>query len=157
VSKFPDVLLVEDIKGLIPHREPFLMIDRVEDIRLNESCVAYKSVTNDEWFFAGHFPGYPIMPGVMIIEAMAQAAGVLAFATLKSEEAKCRTDCVFFTTIENARFKKPVEPGSVIRIEISVNRRRGDRLWKFDGRAIVEGVVTDDATFMAMIPENDES
>jgi 3-hydroxyacyl-[acyl-carrier-protein] dehydratase len=157
VTVFPGTLLVDDIKRLIPHREPFLMIDRVEDMRLNESCVAYKSVANDEWFFAGHFPGYPIMPGVMIIEAMAQAAGVLAFATLKSEEAKCRTDCVFFTTIENARFKKPVGPGDVIRIEIGINRRRGDRLWKFDGKALVDGVVADDATFMAMIPEYSES
>ncbi|MDR1609407.1 MAG: 3-hydroxyacyl-ACP dehydratase FabZ [Holosporales bacterium] len=153
----PETLSIDDIKRLIPHREPFLMIDRVEDIRLNESCVAYKSVTDSEWFFAGHFPGYPIMPGVMIIEAMAQAAGVLAFATLKNEKAKCRTDCVFFTTIENARFKKPVGPGDVIRIEIVVSRRRGDRLWKFDGKAIVNEELTDDATFMAMIPERAES
>jgi 3-hydroxyacyl-[acyl-carrier-protein] dehydratase len=152
----PETLSIDDIKQLIPHREPFLMIDRVEDVRLNESCVAYKSVTDSEWFFAGHFPGYPIMPGVMIIEAMAQAAGVLAFATLKSEAAKCRTDCVFFTTIENARFKKPVGPGDMIRIEIVVSRRRGDRLWKFDGKAIVDGELTDDATFMAMIPESRE-
>ncbi|MDR2458940.1 MAG: 3-hydroxyacyl-ACP dehydratase FabZ [Holosporales bacterium] len=157
MSEFPATLSSEDIKKLIPHREPFLMIERVEDIQLNTSCVAYKRVLSNEWFFAGHFPGHPIVPGVMIIEAMAQAAGVLAFATLKREEAKCRTDCVFFTTIENARFRKPVGPGDVIRIEVAVNRRRGDRLWKFDGRAIVNGELADDAIFTAMIPENTES
>ena len=81
-----DILYCEDIKQIIPHRYPFLMIDRVEKLNPGKSCVAYKNVSNNEWFFEGHFPKYPVMPGVLIIEAMAQSAGVLAFSTLIKED-----------------------------------------------------------------------
>ncbi|MDR1332905.1 MAG: 3-hydroxyacyl-ACP dehydratase FabZ [Holosporales bacterium] len=152
--KLPETLQLDDIKTIIPHREPFLMVDRVEGIEMNKACTAYRTVSHDEWFFKGHFPGYPVMPGVMIIEAMAQAAGVLAFATLKNEEANCRTDCVFFTSVENARFRKPVNPGDTMRMVITVEQRRGDRFWKFKGMTFVGEALTDEASFTAMIPDN---
>lgn len=153
---FQNVLNVEDIKKIIPHRYPFLMIDRVENLEPGKSCVAFKNVTNNEWFFQGHFPNYPIMPGVLIIEAMAQAAGVLAFATLIDEKV-CEpgsSDFVYFTSIENAKFKQPVVPGDVIRFEISIDQRRGNKFWKFNGKAFVGDKLTDEADFRAMIPES---
>jgi 3-hydroxyacyl-[acyl-carrier-protein] dehydratase len=124
-----DILLVDDIKNIIPHRYPFLMIDRVEKLVLGKSCVAYKNVTNNEWYFGGHFPERPIMPGVLIIESMAQGAGVLAFSTLFSENV-CKpgeSAVVYFTSIENAKFRKTVIPGDILRIEISVIQRRGNK------------------------------
>jgi 3-hydroxyacyl-[acyl-carrier-protein] dehydratase len=153
---FSNVLYSEDIKTIIPHRYPFLMIDRVEDIIVGKSCVAFKNVSNNEWFFQGHFPNYPIMPGVLIIEAMAQAAGVLAFATLITEGV-CKpgsSDFVYFTSIENAKFKKPIAPGDVVRITISIDQRRGNKFWKFVGKAFVGETLADEADFRAMIPEH---
>ncbi|MDR1476404.1 MAG: 3-hydroxyacyl-ACP dehydratase FabZ [Holosporales bacterium] len=149
------VLSINDIKNIIPHRYPFLMIDRVEDMALGESCVVYKNVTNNEWYFEGHFPEHPIMPGVLIIEAMAQGAGVLAFSTLFSENV-CKpgeSDIVYFTSIENAKFKKPVIPGDVLRIQISVTQRRGNKFWRFNAKAFVGDILSDEADFRAMIPE----
>ena len=149
------ILYSEDIKKIIPHRYPFLMIDRVESIEVGKSCVAYKNVSNNEWFFAGHFPNYPVMPGVLIIEAMAQSAGVLAFATL-IDEGVCsygNSDFVYFTSIENAKFKKPVVPSDVIRIETVIDQRRGNKFWKFSSKAYVGDDLTDEAEFKAMIPE----
>jgi 3-hydroxyacyl-[acyl-carrier-protein] dehydratase len=148
-------LYAEDIKQIIPHRYPFLFIDRVEDVVIGNSCVAYKNVSNNEWFFQGHFPNYHIMPGVLIIEAMAQAAGVLAFATLISENV-CKlggSDFVYFTSIEYAKFKVPVVPGNVIRFIITIDQRRGNKFWKFNGKAYVGDVLADEACFRAMIPE----
>jgi 3-hydroxyacyl-[acyl-carrier-protein] dehydratase len=152
---FAKTLLCEDIKRIIPHRYPFLMIDRVEDIKIGESCKAYKNVTSNEWFFEGHFPNYPIMPGILIVEAMAQAAGVLAFSTL-IEEAVCQpesSDYVYFTSIENAKFKKPVIPGDILRLTISIKQRRGNKFWKFNAQAFVGENLTDEADFGAMIAE----
>ena len=153
---FSRALLVEDIKKIIPHRYPFLMIDRVQDVEAGKFCTAFKNVSNNEWFFEGHFPNYPIMPGVLIIEAMAQAAGVLAFVTLMTEGA-CNpgeSDFVYFTSIENAKFKKPVVPGDILKICITVDQRRGNKFWKFNGKAFVGEELTDEADFRAMIPEN---
>lgn len=149
------VLYSEDIQKIIPHRYPFLMIDRIEDIEPGKSCVAYKNVSNNEWFFQGHFPNYPVMPGVLIIESMAQAAGVLAFSTLIEEDV-CQpgqSEFVYFTSIENARFRRPVVPGDVIRMLISIEQRHGNKFWKFNGQAFVGENLADEAVFKAMIPE----
>jgi 3-hydroxyacyl-[acyl-carrier-protein] dehydratase len=135
------------------------MVDRVDSIKTGLSCVAYKNVTSNEWFFEGHFPNHPVMPGVLVIEAMAQAAGILVFATL-IEEGVCKpgnSDFVYFTSIERARFKKPVVPGDVLHLCVSINQRRGNRFWKFDGRAFVDETLTDEAEFMAMIPVEKET
>jgi 3-hydroxyacyl-[acyl-carrier-protein] dehydratase len=153
---FPEVLYTEDIKKIIPHRYPFLMIDKVANLVVGKSCVAFKTVTNNEWFFQGHFPNYPIMPGVLVIEAMAQAAGILAFATLIDEKV-CTpggNEFVYFTSIESAKFKKPIGPGDTIRLEISIDQRRGNKFWKFTGKALVDDVIADEAEFRAMIPES---
>jgi 3-hydroxyacyl-[acyl-carrier-protein] dehydratase len=153
---FSKTLYVEDIKRVIPHRYPFIMIDRVEDIVVGKSCVAFKNISNNEWFFQGHFPNYPVMPGVLIIEAMAQAAGVLAFAALITEKVSKpgNSEFVYFTSIENAKFRKPIIPGDVARIVVTVDQRRGNKFWKFNGKVFVGDILADEANFRAMIPES---
>ncbi|MBR1479307.1 MAG: 3-hydroxyacyl-ACP dehydratase FabZ [Alphaproteobacteria bacterium] len=149
------VLLAEDIKKIIPHRYPFLLVDRIKDIEVGKSCVAFKNVSNNEWFFQGHFPNYPVVPGVLLIESMAQAAGVLAFSTLFDEGA-CKpgsSEFVYFTSIENAKFRKPVVPGDVVRMTISIEQRHGNKFWRFRGEAFVEDTLASEAEFKAMIPE----
>jgi 3-hydroxyacyl-[acyl-carrier-protein] dehydratase len=150
--KYP--LLGPDIKRIIPHRYPFLMIDKVDRVDVGESCVAHKNVTNNEWFFEGHFPKHPVMPGVLIIESMAQTACVLVFVTL-AEEGSCspeESEFVYFTSIERARFKRPIVPGDVVRIVVSVKQRRGSKFWRFEGKTFVEDEVADEAEFTAMLP-----
>ena len=150
-----DVLFAEDIKKIIPHRYPFLMVDRIEEVELGKSCMAYKNVTNNEWFFQGHFPQYPVFPGVLVIEAMAQSAGVLAFMTLFDEKVTepGKSDFVYFTSIENAKFRRPVVPGDVIKMEIKIEQRHGNKFWRFSGKAYVEQNIASEAEFKAMIPE----
>lgn len=150
------VLYAEDIKSVIPHRYPFLMVDRIENLDVGKSCTAYKNVSNNEWFFLGHFPQYPVFPGVLIIEAMAQSAGVLAFKTLINEKVTepGKSDFVYFTSIENAKFRKPVVPGDVIRMEITIEQRHGNKFWRFSGKAYVGDTLTSEAEFKAMIPES---
>ena len=153
---------IEEIKKLLPHRHPFLLIDKVEDIVLGESCTAYKNIAYDSWYFKGHFPNYPIMPGVLIIEAMAQAAGVLAISTLKNETLKSEAleseilkseplKSVFFASITEAKFKKQVVPGDVLKIEVKVIQRR-TKIWKFQANAFVDGELSDFAEFTAVVP-----
>ena len=142
------ILEIEDIKKLLPHRHPFLLIDRVENIVSSESCTAYKNVSYDAWFFQGHFPNAPIMPGVLIIESMAQAAGVLA---LYSNSNNSNTDSVLFASINNAKFKKQVIPGDTLRIEVKVLQKR-QKIWKFAAQAFVENDLSDEAEFTAVIP-----
>ena len=146
-------LFIEDIKKIIPHRYPFLMIDRVEDVQVGQSCTAYKNVSANEWFFEGHFPEHPIMPGVLVIEAMAQAAGVLAFYTLIDEKISNESSkFVYFTSIENVKFKKTIVPGDVVKFDVNITQRRGNKYWRFSGTASVNDTITDTADFMAMIP-----
>lgn len=139
-----------DVRGvmrLLPHRYPMLLVDRVEEMVLDERIVAVKAVTMNEQFFQGHFPGRPIMPGVMIIEALAQAAGVLAVKSLgPSQEGKL----VYFMSIENAKFRSPVEPGVLLRLEATLLQKRGT-VWKFAGRAYVGDKLATQADFTAMI------
>ena len=124
---------VQEIMDYLPHRYPFLLIDRVVEYEEMKRIVALKNVTFNEPFFQGHFPGVPIMPGVLIVEAMAQAGGVLVFKTLKDREKKL----VFFMGIERAKFRKPVRPGDQVRIEMDVVRVKS-RVGKLTGKAFVE-------------------
>ena len=143
-----NILGIEEIKKLLPHRHPFLLIDRVENIIPGESCTAYKNVSYDAWFFQGHFPNAPIMPGVLIIEAMAQAAGVLALSSVDNNK---KNDSVLFASINNAKFKKQVIPGDTLRIEVKVVQKRS-KIWKFEAQAYVKDDLSDEAEFVAMIP-----
>ncbi len=138
---------VERIMEMIPHRAPILMIERVENIVTGESAVGVKNVSINEPFFMGHFPKKPVMPGVLIIEAMAQTSAVLVVHTLgKEAEGKL----VYFMTIDEARFRKPVVPGDQIHIHVVKERSRGN-VWKFKGEAKVNGVLCAEAIYSAMI------
>ena len=135
------------IMHAIPHRFPMLMIDRVVDMVHNHSAVGIKNVSINEGFFQGHFPGHPVMPGVLIIESMAQTAAVLVVETL-GEEAAGRV--VYFMTIDSAKFRRPVVPGDQLRIHVTKERQRG-QVWKFSGVARVDGASVAEATIAAMI------
>ncbi|MDA0675171.1 MAG: 3-hydroxyacyl-ACP dehydratase FabZ [Proteobacteria bacterium] len=138
------------IMQLIPHRYPMLMIDRIVEAEPGERAVAIKNVTINESFFQGHFPTRPVMPGVLIIEAMAQTAAALVAYTLGGEtEGKI----VFFTSIDTARFRRPVTPGDCLKIEVTKERRRGN-LWRFRGEAKADGVLMAEAVFAAMIMDD---
>lgn len=142
-----DALDIDDIKRMIPHRYPLLMIDRVTDIVAETSAVGIKNVTANEPHFEGHFPAKPIMPGVLIIEAMAQTAAVLVVATLGQETAG---QLVYFMTIDQARFRKPVVPGDRLQLAVAKEQRRLG-MWKFKGRATVDGQLVAEATIGAKI------
>lgn len=147
-----DLIDVTRIMELIPHRYPFLMIDRVKDIKFGKSAVGIKNVTINENFFQGHFPGHPVFPGVLIVEAMAQTAAALVVSTLGPES---ENKLVYFMTIDEARFRKPVSPGDQLQIYIEVERSRG-AVWKFKGKAKVDGKVHAEAIFSAMIMDRPE-
>ena len=138
---------INRIKVLIPHRYPFLLIDGIQTLNPDESATGIKNVSVNEPFFEGHFPDRPVMPGVLIIESMAQTAGCLVVASLgKESEGKL----VYFMTIENARFRKPVVPGDRLVINVQKLRSRGS-VFKFSGKAFVGEVLAAEATFSAMI------
>jgi 3-hydroxyacyl-[acyl-carrier-protein] dehydratase len=141
------ILGIQEIQKLIPHRYPMLLIDRLERIIKGESAVGIKNVTMNEWFFQGHFPDNPVMPGVLIVEAMAQTAGTLV---MYSTEKKAENKLVYFMTISEAKFRKPVLPGDTL--EILVEKIKGrDPIWKFSGKAQVNGSLVSEAVFSAMI------
>ncbi|HEY2446325.1 MAG TPA: 3-hydroxyacyl-ACP dehydratase FabZ [Rhizomicrobium sp.] len=141
---------VEQIKRLLPHRAPFLFVERLEDIRPNEGAVGYKAVSYNEPYFQGHFPDLAVMPGVLIIEAMAQTAGALVCHTLGLSS---ENRVVYFMTIDKARFRRPVRPGDLLRIPVRQLRRRGP-VWKFAGEAFVGSDLCAEAEFTAMIRDN---
>ncbi len=138
---------VNRIMDMIPHRYPFLMIDRVVDIVVDVSAVGIKNVTINEPFFQGHFPSHPVMPGVLIIEAMAQTSAVLVVETLGAES---EGKLVYFMMIDRARFRKPVSPGDQLHIHVTKLKNRGN-VWKFQAEAKVDGVVVAEAEYAAMI------
>lgn len=147
---------VEDIDiirilEMIPHRYPFLMIDRVTDVKPGESAVGIKNVTINEPFFQGHFPGHPVMPGVLIIEAMAQTSAVLVVQTMGRES---EGKLVYFMSVDQARFRKPVTPGDSLAITVTKERNRGN-VWKFKGEARVGDKLMAEATFAAMIVDGE--
>ena len=141
---------LEEIKRLIPHRYPFLLIDKVENIKIGKSALGIKNVTVNEPYFQGHFPSKPIMPGVLIIEAMAQTAAILVSKTIKIVD---HDFLVYFMTINNAKFRKLVQPGDVLKLKVLVERNRGNT-WKFSGNAFVEKNLVTEANFTAMMIEN---
>jgi 3-hydroxyacyl-[acyl-carrier-protein] dehydratase len=138
---------IERIMQMIPHRYPFLMIDRLVDVIPGESAVGIKNVTINEPFFVGHFPQQPVMPGVLLIEAMAQTAGVLVVHTMG---AHAEGKLVYFMTIDAARFRRPVSPGDSLRIHVTKLRARG-MVWKFLGEVKVDGTLVAEAQYTAMI------
>ncbi|WP_243403995.1 3-hydroxyacyl-ACP dehydratase FabZ [Zavarzinia aquatilis] len=135
------------IMQMIPHRYPMLLVDRVVDLIGGESATGIKNVTINEPFFQGHFPSYPVMPGVLIVEAMAQCAGITVIQGL-GEAAEGRL--VYFMSIEDCRFRKPVQPGDQMRIHVQKVRHRAN-VWKFSGTAKVDGTLVAEATVTAMI------
>jgi 3-hydroxyacyl-[acyl-carrier-protein] dehydratase len=136
---------IYDILKHLPHRYPFLLIDRVVDYEPGKTLVAIKNVTHNEPHFPGHFPSRPIMPGVLILEALAQATGILAFKT--ADHIPDENSLYYFVGIDNARFKQPVEPGDQLRLEVEfVKQMRG--IWKFKGKALVDGKVVCSADIM---------
>jgi 3-hydroxyacyl-[acyl-carrier-protein] dehydratase len=141
---------IAEILERIPHRYPLLLVDRAEDYRANESIVGIKNVTFNEPFFVGHFPGNPVMPGVLIVEAMGQTGAVLMSKSLDVDPAG---KTIFFMSIDNCRFRNPVRPGDVLRMEVSVVfHRRG--IFKFHGQAMVGDKLAAEADFAAMLVEN---
>jgi 3-hydroxyacyl-[acyl-carrier-protein] dehydratase len=140
---------IREILARIPHRYPFLLIDRAEDYRPSESIVGIKCVTFNEDFFQGHFPGNPVMPGVLVVEALAQTGAVLMSKSLNVDvEGKA----IMFMSIDEARFRQPVRPGDVLRMHVEVLRARGD-IFKFKGRALVGEKLVAEAQFAAMVVE----
>ena len=140
------VLDVEALKKLLPHRAPFLFVERLTDIVPFESAVGFKAVSFNEPYFAGHFPAFAVMPGVLIVEALAQTAGALIAHSLALEE----TPNVFFMGIDKARFRKPVVPGDLLRFPVKTLQHRGP-VWKFEGKAYVGDTLCAEAEFSAMI------
>jgi 3-hydroxyacyl-[acyl-carrier-protein] dehydratase len=135
------------IMEMIPHRHPFLMIDKVIDVVANVEATGIKNLSINEPFFQGHFPARPVMPGVLIIEAMAQTAAVLVVHTLGRES---EGKLVYFMSVDNARFRRPVFPGDCLHVRVTKQRNRGN-VWKFEGRAEVGGQLAAEAVFAAMI------
>ncbi len=135
---------IKEIMNILPHRYPFLLVDKIIELSPNEKAVGIKNVTINEPFFQGHFPGNPVMPGVLIVEAMAQVAGVLAF------KSGVEGTGVLFMSIEKAKFRKPITPGDQIVFEITVLHKRGG-VWRFSGLAKVDDKVATEAEFTAMV------
>jgi len=153
VSQEGRTIGIQEIMEMIPHRYPFLMIDKVVNVVPNVSAVGVKNVTINEPFFQGHFPGHPIMPGVLIIEAMAQTSAVLVIQTMGEES---EGKLVYFMSVDQARFRKPVTPGDCLSITVTKKQNRGP-VWKFQGEARVGETLMAEATFAAMIVENDKN
>lgn len=145
------VIEVERIMQMIPHRYPFLMIDRVVDVVPDQTAVGIKNVSINEYFFQGHFPGHAVMPGVLLIEAMAQTAAVLVVHTLGPE---AEGKLVYFMSIEHAKFRRPVVPGDQLHVHVTKERNRGP-VWKLHGEVKVNGTVVADAAFSAMIRDRE--
>src|SRR5436190_20037719 len=144
------ILDINEIREILPHRYPFLLVDRIIEME-PERIVGIKNVTNDEPFFQGHFPDFPVMPGVLIVEAMAQAAGVLVLKSIPDRDKKL----VLLVAIENAKFRKPVVPGDQLRLEMTVVKRKAS-VAKMAGRATVDGVLVAEAEVMCKLADKEE-
>ncbi len=145
------IMDVMEIQKIIPHRYPFLLLDRVTDVVKNESLVGYKNVSIGDNVFQGHFPGHPIYPGVMILEGMAQAGGILAFKSMdEMTEEEAANKVVYFMSIDKAKFRAPVKPGDRLEYRISVIKQKGS-IWMLDGKAYVDDTLVSQAELKAMI------
>jgi 3-hydroxyacyl-[acyl-carrier-protein] dehydratase len=147
------VLDVEAIQRLLPHRPPFLLVDRVVEHEKGVRLVAWKSVTMGEPFFTGHFPGHPVMPGVLILEALAQASALVAILDLPPEDT--RKKVTYLMGIDNARFRRPVVPGDRLELEVKVVKHKG-AVWKIQGTARVDGLAVAEADFLAMLADPEQ-
>lgn len=141
-----------DIQQLLPHRYPFLLVDRVVEIVPGQKLVAYKNVTSNEDFFNGHFPGHPVMPGVLILEALAQAMAILAY---KSEGMDPKQTVTYLMGVDGARFRKPVVPGDRLQLNIEVIRHKG-AIWKTKGTATVDGAKVAEGEFLATVVDKNK-
>ena len=144
---------IKQIQEMLPHRYPFLLVDRVLEIKDGESITAIKNVTMNEWFFQGHFPGEPVMPGVLIVEAMAQAGGIFAMKQLGSDASG---KIMLFMSIDNVKFRKPAVPGDQLRFEVKAEKFKG-RIAKFHGEAYIGEELSAQADMMAMIVDREKT
>ena len=144
------IMDVVEIQEIIPHRYPFLLVDRITDIVKNESLIGYKNVSISEPVFQGHFPGHPIYPGVMILEGMAQAGGILAFQSMEMTKEDAAEKVVYFMSIDKAKFRAPVKPGDKLEYRISVIKNKGS-IWMLKGEAFVDDKLVSEAELKAMI------
>ena len=144
---------IDQIKKLLPHRAPFLFLERLTEIVPGESAVGHKAVSYNEPHFHGHFPDFPVMPGVLVVEAMAQVAGALVMHTLGLSAGN---RLVYFLTIDKARFRRPVRPGDVLRMPVTALQKRGP-VWRFAGQAYVGDKLCADAEYSAMIAEKEQA
>jgi 3-hydroxyacyl-[acyl-carrier-protein] dehydratase len=138
---------IKEIMNILPHAYPFLLVDRIIEVEPGKRIVGIKNVTYNEPFFPGHFPGRPIMPGVLIVEAMAQTAGLLVFNSLPQEQHEPQ---IYFLGIDNVRFRKPVIPGDQLRLELEITKHR-QSIWGFKGKALVDGKLVAEAELLAML------
>ncbi len=144
-----DPIEINEIMSLIPHRYPMLLVDKVVDVEPGVGATGIKNVSMNEWFFQGHFPERPIMPGVLIIEALAQTAAIVVMKTLNLQN---HGKLVYFMSIEEAKFRKPVTPGDVLQLKVSKIKDRGN-IWKFKGEAWVDNTLCSEASFTALISD----
>lgn len=145
------IMDVMEIQKIIPHRYPFLLLDRVTDFVKNDTLTGYKNITIGDNIFQGHFPGHPIYPGVMILEGMAQAGGILAFKSMDNmTEEEAANKVVYFMSIDKAKFRAPVKPGDKLEYRISVIKHKGS-IWMLDGKAYVDDTLVSQAELKAMI------
>ncbi len=141
---------VVEIQEILPHRYPFLLVDRVNSLAEGENIVAFKNVSISEPVFEGHFPGHPIYPGVMILEGLAQAGGLLAFQSMGLSKEEVKNKVVYFMSIDKAKFRKPVRPGDRLEYRVSVIKRKGS-IWMLNGKAYVDDVLVSEAELKAMV------
>jgi beta-hydroxyacyl-ACP dehydratase FabZ len=144
------MISIQEIFDILPHRYPFLLVDRILEIELDKRVVGIKNVTINEPFFQGHFPGHPIMPGVLLLEAMAQTGGVLAMRSAEAAGMDIKQKVIYFMTIDKVKFRKPVIPGDQIRFELDLLKARS-KIMGFKAKALVDGAVVAEAELMAMI------
>jgi len=141
---------VNEIQEIIPHRYPFLLLDRVTKLTPKETIIGFKNVTIGDNIFQGHFPGHPIYPGVMILEGMAQAGGILAFKSIDMSPEEVKNKVVYFMSIDKAKFRSPVKPGDRLEYRVSIIKQKGT-IWVLDGKAFVDDKLVSQAELKAMI------
>ncbi|MDR2151391.1 MAG: 3-hydroxyacyl-ACP dehydratase FabZ [Helicobacteraceae bacterium] len=146
---------VTQIQKILPHRAPFLLVDRVTEVKSGEYVEAYKNISISEPVFQGHFPGHPIYPGVMIVEGMAQAGAVLAFYTGDMSEEAAKNKVVYFMSIDSAKFRKPIRPGDRLVYKVGVIKNRG-AVWVLDAKAFVDGELACEAELKAMVVDKEK-